>query len=152
MALRGGVTTSVPVTLVARPADPSLMPVPQLQPTAASNLAQPLRYVVYDLWSTVAMGKISPVNPEWLTPTTSLGAVLIIIPVIIALVLGIVAVWSAWRLWTDIHSKRCRWQAKPGVLSMVVVGAWSLLVVVWIYYFYTWCLRLVFPIFSGHQK
>lgn len=104
---------------------------------AASDLAQPLRYRVHDLWATIAMGKVSTVNPELLTPTPNPGGILILVPIAIAIVLGIIAVWSAWQLWTEIRIKRRRWQAKPRILSICVVGLWFLFIVIWIYYFYT---------------
>lgn len=104
---------------------------------AACDLAQPLRYSVYDLWATVAMGKASPVKPEWLMPTPVPSAGLLLIPPIIAGVLGIIAIWGLWRLWQDIRSGRRSWQAKPGVISLLIAGLWFLFAVVWIYYFHT---------------
>lgn len=104
---------------------------------AASDLAQPLRYRVHDLWATVALGKDSPVDPDWFLPTPNPGAALIVIPIIVAGVLGIIALLSAWRLLMDIRAGRRRWQAKPRLLSKVSMGLWAVFVIGWIYFFHT---------------
>ena len=104
---------------------------------SACDLAQPIRYRVHDLWATVALGKDSSVDPNWLLPTRNPGAALVIIVITIAVALGIVAVASAWRLLMDIRADRRRWQAKPRLSSRISIGLGVVFAIAWIYIFHT---------------
>jgi CubicO group peptidase (beta-lactamase class C family) len=111
---------------------------------AASNLAQPLRYSVYELWATVGMGKTSPIKPEALMPTANPDKVSVPVSLILAAVLGAIAIRGAVRLRRDIHSGRRWWQPKPGPLSAITVGFWGLFAAMWVYYFHA-SLRMWLP-------
>jgi CubicO group peptidase (beta-lactamase class C family) len=104
---------------------------------SACDLAQPIRYRVHDLWATVALGKDSSVDPNWLLATSNPGAALVIVMIVIAVALGIVAVVSAWRLLTDIRAGRRRRRAKPPLSSRISIGLWAALAIAWIYIFHT---------------
>jgi CubicO group peptidase (beta-lactamase class C family) len=104
---------------------------------SACDLSQPIRYRVHDLWAVVALGKDSGVDPNWLLKTPNPGAPLALIVIGIAVALGTVAVVSGRRLFMDIRRGRRRWHAKPGLLSKVSVGLWTVFAVAWIYVFHT---------------
>ena len=103
---------------------------------AASDLAQPLRYSVYELWATVAMGKTAPIKPEALMPTANPDKVSVPVSLILAAVLGAIAVRGAVQLRLEIGSRRRRWQLKLGTLSAITAGFWVLFSAAWVYYFH----------------
>jgi CubicO group peptidase (beta-lactamase class C family) len=103
---------------------------------AASDLAQPLRYSVYELWATVAMGKASPIKPESLMPTANPDKVSVAVSLILAAVLGAIAVREAVQLRHDVRSERRWWRARPGPLSTTAVGFRALFLAGWVYYFH----------------
>ena len=104
---------------------------------SACDLAQPIRYRVHDVWATVALGKDSSVDPNWLLATPNPGAPLVIILIVVAVALAVIAVVSARRLFVDIRAGRRQWEAKPRLRSKISVGLWALFAVAWIYFFHT---------------
>jgi len=104
---------------------------------SACDLAQPIRYRVHDLWATVALGKDSGVDPNWLLATSNPGAPLVIILIVVAVALAAVALVSGRRLFMDVRTGRRSWQTKPRLRSRISVGLWAALAVAWIYVFHT---------------